>query len=200
MTGIFLSFHPTEKVSPSTLTNISRLLKHRGSSNAKYLYVDSSYQCHFEDQPIDMDDALVSAVYVRARNEFTLGYTGLEVFDGEKCIAEIDLMMVISGKIALVECKTGRDIQENDIDKLVVVADRINADVLMFCTLDAFSDASLELIKEKTKNLLYKILILSKEDLINQFSGRGWIFRLNQERGTSKSFHQLFVENISRMI
>jgi hypothetical protein len=130
-------------------------------------------------------------------NEFTLGYPGLEVFDGESCIAEIDLMMVISGKISLVECKTGRDIQENDIDKMVTVADRIYADVLIFCTLDVFSTESLELIREKTKDLHYKVLVLNKDDLLNQSYGRSWRTRV---RGTPKTFHQLFVEDTSRML
>ena len=68
MTGIFLSFHPTGKISPSTLQSISRLLKHRGSSDARYLYVDSSYQCRFQYHPIDVDDAIVSVVFVPLSN------------------------------------------------------------------------------------------------------------------------------------
>ena len=71
MTGIFLCFHPTAKLNPSTLQNISSLLKHRGSSDAKYLYIDSSYQCHFEDHPIDMDDTLVSVVYTPISDDDT---------------------------------------------------------------------------------------------------------------------------------
>lgn len=131
--------------------------------------------------------------------KITYFYPGINIFKNGTHIAELDLYVVSENEVIIGECRIGSDITEKDIDKVISISEDLCADVVLFCTLDNFSKECIDLINKKASQTLLKIVVLQRDQLLNQTFDRKLKKLHFQQRGSEKSYRQLFIEDIMRL-
>jgi len=134
--------------------------------------------------------------FQRSHENMTYFFPGIDVHKDNNHVCELDLFVVSEGEKIVGECKIGRDVTQLEINKLVQMGESIEADVALFSTLGEFSPQCVEQINEKAKNTKLKLVILQKDQLLNQMVYR----EIDRGReGAQKSYRQIFVERVTHM-
>ena len=120
--------------------------------------------------------------------------TGIDVFTNDEHICELDFIAISEGEKIVGECKLCHDLSQVEINKLVEVAELIEADVAIFSTIGNFSEECLKQISGKAQNTKVKLVVLQKEQLLNQMYDRQIAHM--ERKGVRKSYRQIFVEHV----
>lgn len=123
---------------------------------------------------------------------------GIDILKNGNHVAELDFFVVSEGEIVTGECKIGHDVTEKEIDKLVSISEDVGADAVLFCTLANFSKECVDLINEKAGKTKLKIVMLQKDQLLNQALHRRLRRRISQREGSEKTYRQIFAEDVTR--
>ena len=133
-------------------------------------------------------------------SNLTYYYPGIELYENDNCIGEIDLFIVSSRKKIACECKIGKDVSIEDIDKFIRLCEKIEADVIIFSNLYDFSTECIKNIKKRCKKTNLKIAIIQGKDLINQCELREPIKQRSINEGNEKTYHQIFSEQLLKLL
>lgn len=136
----------------------------------------------------------------QSEEKMTYFSPGVDIFRNGDHVAELDLFVVSEGEIIIGECKIGHDVSEEEIDKLISVGEDIGADVILFSTLSEFSKECVDLISKKANQTELKIVMLQRDQLLNQAPDRRLMKQRPQPSALEKSYRQIFVESLIREI
>jgi hypothetical protein len=117
---------------------------------------------------------------------------GIDVFKDKSQICELDFFVVSEGEKIIGECKIGHDVTPEEISKLIKMGEVIEADVAVFSTIGFFSEDCLKQIKEQADKTTLKLVVLQKDELLNQ----AYLRQIKHKR-TGKSYRQIFVESVT---
>jgi len=130
----------------------------------------------------------------------TYYYPGLEIYENGSCIGEIDLFLISSKQKISCECKIGNDIAIDEIHKFINLCEKINSDVIVFCSIYEFSEECIKNIKERSKTTSLKTIIIQGKNIINQCELREPIKQRSIHDGDEKTYHQIYAEQLLKIL
>jgi len=93
----------------------------------------------------------------------------IEIFENSKLIGEIDIFLTLGTRLGIAEVKADRGFEQDQVERILSVRDKIRADFVVFSTLKKSDSEEVQTLVTylKSKEVDYPIFILTKEILFN---------------------------------